>query len=135
MPSTNSKPATEAVPLAGKKVLVVDDNAINLDIASETLQLGGATVDCAISGDEAIEMVGQKGYDLIVLDLSMPGTDGLAVGRAIRSSRDNARSSILVFTACDSAEAERAVRDLNAQGLVQKPVDTDELLRVATRHA
>lgn len=133
MPTTNS--TSKASALAGKRVLVVDDNAINLDIASETLQMGGATVECASSGDEAIEMTAKKGYDLIVLDLTMPGTDGHAVGRAIRSSRDNATSPILIFTACDGDDAERAVRELQAQGLVRKPVDTDQLLDAASKHA
>ncbi len=125
---------TAAPALAGKNVLVVDDNAINLDIASETLLICGAAVDCASSGEEAIEMVSRKAYDLVVLDLTMPGTDGVAVGRAIRASCDNAKASILLFTASDSMDAERAVREIGAEGLVLKPVDTDELTHAALKY-
>lgn len=126
---------TAAPALAGKNVLVVDDNAINLDIASETLLICGASVDCAASGEEAIAMISRKAYDLVVLDLTMPHTDGVAVGRAIRASRNNATASILLFTASDSVDAERAAREVGAKGLVLKPVDTDELTHAAVKYA
>jgi CheY-like chemotaxis protein len=121
--------------LKDKRILVVDDNAINLDIAAETLLFAGATVDSAASGEEAIDFIARAKYDLVVLDLAMPGIDGLTVGHAIRSSSTNAGTAILIFTASDNADAQRAARELKAQGLVPKPVDVDELLRSVVKHA
>jgi CheY-like chemotaxis protein len=121
--------------LKDKRVLVVDDNAINLDIASETMQSAGANVDAVTSGEAALDLIGRTKYDLVILDLTMPGMDGLAVGKTMRGSAMNARTPILLFTASDAPDARLAVRELNAEGLVHKPVDVEELLRAAMQHA
>jgi CheY-like chemotaxis protein len=120
--------------LSGKRILVVDDNMINLDIAAETLSACGAEVETATGGGEAIELIGKARYDLILLDLSMPDIDGLAVGRAVRASETNASTAIMLFTASDAGEAKAAVRELNAKGYVSKPVDVDDLSRKVQQH-
>jgi CheY-like chemotaxis protein len=120
--------------LGGTRILVVDDNEINLDIAAESLLQSGAAVDSADSGDKALELIKQTKYDMVLLDLTMPGTDGMVVGKAIRSSAKNADTAVVVFTASDSVDALRAVRELSAQGLVAKPVDVDDLLAVVAKH-
>jgi CheY-like chemotaxis protein len=120
--------------LSGKKILVVDDNAINLDIAVETLSYSGAAVEAAASGDEALGRIVSVRYDLILLDLTMPGVDGTTVGKAIRASEGNARTPILLFTASDNAEALLAAATVGAQGLVAKPVDVDDLLAQVVEH-
>lgn len=121
--------------LGGKRILVVDDNDINLDIAAESLTQSGADVDSADSGDKALDMIKATKYDLVLLDLTMPGTDGIVVGKAIRTSNNNADTPVVVFTASDTVDAARAVRELSAQGLVSKPVDVDDLLAVVAKHA
>lgn len=120
--------------LKGKKFLVVDDNLINLDIAAETLLSSGAHVDSAPGGEEALTFLAKTKYDLVLLDLTMPGVDGMAVGRSIRSSQNNGTTAVLLFTACDTGDAKRAVKELNAQGLVPKPVDVDDLLKAVSKH-
>jgi two-component system, sensor histidine kinase and response regulator len=127
--------ATSSAALSGKRILVVDDNPINLDIATETLQLAGADVDAASSGREALTLLAGKLYDLVVLDLAMPEMDGLAVGRALRASNKNADVGIVLFTASDPAEARQAAQQLGAKGLVAKPLDVDDLLRSVIKHA
>ena len=120
--------------LEGKQILVVDDNAVNLDIAAETLAYSGATVESAASGEDALGFIDRVRYDLILLDLTMPGIDGNTVGKAIRSSAINSNTPILVFTASDNSDAVQAVKRLNAQGLVSKPVDVDDLLATVVKH-
>jgi CheY-like chemotaxis protein len=121
--------------LAGKKILIVDDNPINLDIAAETLLLSGADVDSAGGGEDALALIDKQKYDLVLLDLTMPDVDGLEVGRKLRSSEKNAKTALLLFTASDASDAQRAARELNAQGLVSKPVDVDDLTRKVAQHA
>jgi CheY-like chemotaxis protein len=120
--------------LRGKKILVVDDNLINLDIASETLVSSGAEVDSAPGGAEALKLLAATKYDLVLLDLTMPGVDGMEVGRTLRSSPNNGQTPVLLFTASDTGDAKRAVKELNAQGLVSKPVDVDDLLKSVAKH-
>lgn len=127
--------AVAATPsLEGARILVVDDNEINLDIAAESLLQSGAAVDSADSGDKALELIAKTKYDVVLLDLTMPGTDGMTVGKAIRSSDKNANAAVVVFTASDNSDALRAVKALSAQGLVAKPVDVDDLLTVVAKH-
>jgi len=121
--------------LTGKRILVVDDNAVNLDIATETLLLSGAQVDSAASGQEAIDLIKEASFDIVVLDLSMPLVDGFDVGRAMRASVKNAQTPLLLFTAADTDRAQQAVRELKADGLIAKPVDVDVLLDIVCKHA
>lgn len=120
--------------LTGRRVLVVDDNAVNLEIAAETLSASGAEVDSAAGGAEAMDLIAKAKYDLILLDLSMPDVDGLTVGRAVRASDNNATTALVLFTASDASEAAQAARELQAKGLVSKPVDVDELARTVAKH-
>ena len=121
--------------LAGKRILVVDDNPINLDIAAETLLLSGAEVDSAGGGEDAIALIAKTKYDLVLLDLTMPDVDGLEVGRSLRASEMNSKTALLLFTASDAADAQRAARELGAQGMVAKPVDVDDLTRKVAQYA
>lgn len=120
--------------LAGKRILVVDDNAINLDVAAESILSCGADVHTAPGGVAALREIERVAYDLILLDLSMPDLDGIAVGRAIRSSSLNANVAVLLFTAADNDEAQHAQKEIAAVGLISKPVDIDHLLDMAFQH-
>lgn len=130
-PATAPGSASKGSALAGREVLVVDDNPINLDIAIEALQSAGAHVKSAEGGADAIELLKRFKFELVLLDLSMPGIDGMEVGRVMRSSELNATTRLLIFTASDTGDANRAVRELKAQGVVPKPVDIDNLLKKA----
>ena len=124
----------EARSLAGKRILVVDDNAINLDVAAESILSCGADVDTASGGMAALREIERVSYDLILLDLSMPDLDGIAVGKAIRSSSLNANAVVLLFTAADNDEAQLAQKEIAAAGLISKPVDIDHLIEMAFLH-
>ncbi len=113
-----------------KKILVVDDNPVNLEIAVETLVDAGASVSAAMNGSEALDHINTTAFDLVLLDLTMPDIDGHAVGRRMRASEKNGTASLLIFTASDAADAAAAVRELSAQGVVHKPMDVDNLLRL-----
>jgi CheY-like chemotaxis protein len=117
--------------LKGKKVLVVDDNFINLDVAVEAFALVGADVESTSQGAEAITMIERNKYDLLVLDLFMPDVDGLDVGHAARTSAINKDARMLIFTASDTADAGRAMQDLNANGIIAKPVQIDDMIKKA----
>ena len=79
-------PENRVLDLTGKNLLIVDDNAINIKIATRLLEGYKATIDSATSGQECIEKVKSKKYDLIFLDHMMPEMDGVATLNVIKSS-------------------------------------------------
>jgi two-component system sensor histidine kinase/response regulator len=89
--------ANPASDLQGMRILVVDDNKMNLLIASKFLKKWQAEVDEAISGPVAIEMAGNNNYDLIIMDLQMPGMDGFEATRIIKKT--NQQIPVIALTA------------------------------------
>jgi two-component system response regulator RegX3 len=106
-------------------VLVVDDDPGVLDVVSFMLKREGFEVDAERDGTAALEAVRQKGYDIVILDVMLPGMSGTDVCRELRSESD---VPILMLTARD-AEIDRVLGlELGADDYVTKPFSTAELL-------
>jgi two-component system sensor histidine kinase/response regulator len=122
--------------LAGLRLLLVEDNAINQQVARELLCSEGATVVVANDGRAAVAMVTGKGdaYDAVLMDVQMPGMDGYSATRAIRQRADLANLPIIAITA-NAMASDRA--DAMAAGMndhVGKPFQLAELIRVIRHH-
>ncbi len=116
--------------LAGRKILVVDDEPDILVFFSAVLQDNGATVIEAPDGDTAIELARKEKPDLITLDLSMPGTDGGKVFEALRQDPELADIRVCIITG--RPELRRLIYDRPVpppEGYLDKPVDEETLLR------
>ena len=124
----------DAGPLAGSLVLVVDDDE---DIRTFLLALfadHGASLCEAEDGEEAIAMARSKKPDLITLDLSMPGRDGVSAFCALREDPETQEIPVCIVTG--HPEFRRVIYDRPVQppeGFVQKPVDPDELVKTLRR--
>jgi len=103
-----------------KKVLVVDDMAICREPIAEALQGRGYNVVCAASGEEALSALRNQKPDVVLLDMAMPGLDGLAVLRTIRSNREWRSLPVIMLT--DKADRECIVgaASLSIQGYILK---------------
>jgi len=107
VPSAFSYPATqpetsEIVNLQGRslRVLIVDDIAMNRDIASSFLRVAGHEVNCSEDGAEAVEAVASSNFDVVLMDVRMPGMDGLEATRRIRAfAAPRGRVQIVALTA------------------------------------
>jgi two-component system, OmpR family, response regulator len=112
------------------KVLVVDDDPDIRRIAALSLErIGKFRVIVASSGQEAVEHAREEMPDLVLLDVSMPGTDGPATLRLLRALPGAERLPVIFFTATSSeAEVQRLV-SLGAIGVVPKPFDVADLPR------
>jgi two-component system, OmpR family, response regulator MprA len=108
------------------KVLVVDDEPAVRDALRRALTLEGYEVDLAEDGIEGVTAAATRGPDAIVLDILMPGLDGLEVCRRIRESGD--RTPILMLTARDEVRARVEGLDTGADDYLVKPFDRQELL-------
>ncbi|MCV6590987.1 MAG: response regulator transcription factor [Marinobacterium sp.] len=107
-------------------VLVVDDDPDILSTVMDHLELQGIVADCATNGQQAVQLATQQHYDVIVLDVMMPGTDGLSACRALR--KHGSTVPILFLTARDTLDDK--VDGFNAGGddYLTKPFHIRELI-------
>jgi CheY-like chemotaxis protein len=122
-------PAGEAAPARNDYcVLVVEDNLIARKVVTHVLTRSGYRVECAETGLEAIEAAGRAAYDLVLMDLQMPGIDGLEATAAIRALPGYAATPVIAFTANSFSETRALCREHGMQGFLSKPVNASELL-------
>ncbi|MFN7974209.1 MAG: adenylate/guanylate cyclase domain-containing protein [Acidobacteriota bacterium] len=115
-------------------LLVVDDDEMNRDMLARRLQRKGYDVKVAVDGYEALKMVGASPFDLILLDVMMPGISGLDVLRDIRTKRSVADLPIIMATAMGASEDVVAALKDGANDYVTKPLDFSVVLaRVETQ--
>ena len=124
-----------AIPdLTGRRILLVEDNDINREIACEILSVTNASIDTAVNGAEAVErfLSSEIGaYDLILMDIQMPVMDGYtAVGQIRAADRSDARSiPIYAMTANAFAEDIARARACGMNGHLAKPIDVNHLMQ------
>lgn len=119
------------------RILLVEDNAINMEIAVMILGQFGFMVETAENGKIAVERVeaAEPGYyDLLLMDIQMPVMDGYEATRAIRALPDAAKAAvpIVAMTANAFAEDVRAAEEAGMQGHVAKPIDITKLMETIT---
>jgi len=111
--------------MSGARILVVDDESQLRRALRSTLSALGFVVADAETGEAALERVRGEKFDLILLDINMPGLSGLEICRALRTRSD---VSILMLTVRNRAEDKIQALDAGADGYVTKPFDVNELL-------
>jgi two-component system, OmpR family, KDP operon response regulator KdpE len=111
--------------LASRRILVVDDEPQIRRALRSTLSALGFVVSDAENGEAAMRKVREEKFDLILLDINMPGLSGLETCRAVRSRSD---VSIIMLTVRDRAVDKIEALDAGADGYVTKPFDVNELL-------
>jgi CheY-like chemotaxis protein/HPt (histidine-containing phosphotransfer) domain-containing protein len=128
---TPSAPA--AVPAASFRILIIDDVEMNRDIASAFLRAAGHTVTCAESGAQAVKIVAEGAWDVVLMDLRMPEMDGFEATRLIRAlGGAKGRVPIVALTAHAFADQIEACSGAGMIGHVAKPFTQAALLSAVT---
>lgn len=118
---------------AGCRVLVADDVTLNLEVTRAMLEQASLEVDVAIDGKEAFKLASDRSYDVILMDLHMPGMDGFEATRLIRQFAESKNIPIIAVTANALAEQHARCYDAGMNDVVLKPVDMESLLTVVLK--
>jgi len=111
-------------------ILVVDDNAINLKLAAAVLLSHGHAVLRASDADEAQLVLAQSVPDLILMDIALPGMDGLTLTRRLKADPRLAHVPVIALTAFAMKGDDVKAREAGCDGYITKPIDTRALPRL-----
>ena len=112
------------------KVLFVDDDPASRRLIQKGLAADGINIELAEDGPSAIGIIKKVKYDAIVLDIMMPGVDGLQVGKSARGDSVNNDTPIILLTAHPFALREKAAKRLQPAASLSKPIKLDRLAKV-----
>lgn len=120
----------------GKRILLVDDNDLNADLAAQILAMIGFEVDVAESGGAALDRLNQRAFDVVLMDCQMPGMDGyetVQLWRAAESASERVRTPIVAVTAFTLLGDRRKCLDAGMDDYLGKPYTAKELAAVLRR--
>jgi|GEM_PF-653601 len=129
-------PAVSAGSLKGMRLLVVEDNANNRQVAQELLMAEGAEVALAENGEQGVQavLVAEGAFDAVLMDLQMPVMDGLTATARIRERFDRQALPIIAMTANAMASDRQACLDAGMNSHVGKPFELADLVSALLRH-
>jgi two-component system sensor histidine kinase/response regulator len=118
---------------SGARVLLAEDNPVNQEVALSLLEAAGLNVDLAVDGAQAVEAATETAYDVILLDVQMPGMDGLEAARRIRKLPGRALTPILAMTANAFGEDRAECMAAGMNEHLTKPVDAQTMYAALLR--
>jgi len=129
-PVSASGPASATASPPRGRVLVAEDNEVNQRVMVGTLEALGYVADVAASGHEAVEAVGRRSYDLVLMDCQMPGMDGFEATRRLCERAGPQRPPIVAVTASIAAADREAARAAGMDDFLTKPIHVEDLERL-----
>ncbi len=111
-----------------RRILIVDDEKNMRTTLQDILSAEGYDVDAADCGEKAVKMFERRPYDLVLLDVRMPGMDGLEAFRILKRTR--ASANVVLMSAYSMEQVRRQVLDEGASAFVRKPLDVESLLQL-----
>lgn len=123
--------------MPARKILVVEDNDMNMQLVEFLLEEGGYEIVKATSGEEALALTREAGGaapDLILMDIHLPGMDGLSVVRAMKEDARTARIPILALTAHAMRGDRDRFLDAGCDGYISKPIDVKTFVASIERY-
>ncbi len=135
MEAQETEAAESACDYSGKRVLLVEDNELNRELASAILEETGMIIDCAEDGIEAVNIINEASedqYDLVLMDIQMPRMDGYTATKEIRTLANNRKANIpiVAMTANAFDEDRQKAFECGMNGHIVKPVDIKEIIKV-----
>ena len=111
-----------------KTILIVEDNEMNLKLFTQLLKIGKYKHLEAVNGEEGLKIAKKHKPDLILMDIQLPGMDGLTATRAIKSDSETAHIPVIALTAHAMQGDKQKCFDAGCNGYITKPIDTRSFL-------
>jgi CheY-like chemotaxis protein len=112
--------------MSKEKILVVEDNPMNMELFKDLLEVQGYEVHEATNGQEALDQVKSNEFDLILMDVQLPGMDGLTATKMIREDPKNKDIPIIALTSYAMKGDEQRMKEAGCNAYIAKPIDTKE---------
>jgi CheY-like chemotaxis protein len=107
-----------------RSILVVEDNPLNLELVTDLLEVAGFIVCQALTAEEGFHAASELSPDLVLMDISLPGLDGLTATRALRADPATRHLTIIALTAHAMKGDEANALQAGCDGYLTKPIDT-----------
>ena len=118
----------------GERVLIVDDNPTNLKLVAYLVKANGYDVDTAVDAESAVAAIGANRPRVILMDLQLPGVDGLELTRRLKADPATRDIKIIAVTAYAMKGDQEKAREAGCDDYVTKPIDTRALPELIARH-
>jgi CheY-like chemotaxis protein len=120
--------------VSAEHILIVDDNVTNLKLVAYLMRAAGYEVSTAVDAEAALEVVAARPPALILMDLQLPGIDGLELTRRLKSDPATRHIKIIAVTAYAMKGDQDKAREAGCDDYVTKPIDTRALPAIIARH-
>lgn len=120
--------------MEGRLVLVVEDTAVNMELFRDVLRAKGYRTLEATSGEAALELVRDQSPDLILLDIQLPGIDGVETLRRLREVPATADTTVVALTAQAMEGDRESFLGAGFDGYISKPIDVPEFIRAVAEY-
>lgn len=120
--------------MAGERILIVDDNATNLKLVAYLMKANGYTVDTALDAEAAIVAIRNNRPDVILMDIQLPGIDGLELTRRLKADPATRDIVIVAVTAYAMKGDQAKALAAGCDDYITKPIDTRALPETIARH-
>jgi len=119
--------------MAGETILIVEDNPLNMELATDLLEAAGYVVRQAGTAEEAMQAAKAGSLKLILMDVSLPGMDGLAATKALKADPSTKSIPVIAVTAHAMKGDEEKARAAGCEGYITKPIDTRDFPATVAR--
>jgi len=116
-----------------RTILIVEDNPMNMELARDVLEANGYRVQGAASAGEALQALQESLPDLILMDIQLPGLDGLQLTRTLKQDADTKDIIVVAMTAHAMKGDRERILEAGCSGYIAKPIDTRALSREVAR--
>jgi len=119
--------------MTGHKILIIEDNLLNLELATDLLEVNGYVVNSAATAEDGLRMAREILPDLVLMDLGLPGMDGLCATKNLKANPATRHLTVVGLTAHAMKGDEEIALNAGCDGYLTKPIDTRTFTETITR--